>query len=167
MAIYTGMRKGELLALQWKDIDFENDLINVTKSLFNNHGRPDLKETKTEAGTRKVPLLRPLKQRLLSEYTIKDPSDDAFLFASSQGQPLTNNEYNTLYRHYQEKTGIACTAHQLRHSFATIAFECGIDPKTVQEILGHKQLSTTMDIYTEFRESRLKQITAELNTKMQ
>ncbi len=48
------------------------------------------------------------------------------------------------------ETGVTCTAHQLRHSFATIAFEADVPIKSVQEILGHKQLSTTMDIYTDF-----------------
>ena len=71
-----------------------------------------------------------------------------------------------LYNKFREQTGVSCTAHQLRHSFATIAFECGVPVKSVQEILGHKQLSTTMDIYTDFRKKSLDEATNLLNEKM-
>lgn len=161
-AIYTGMRKGEILALKWKDIDFENDLINVYKSVEHDGNKPGIKGTKTKAGTRTVPLLAPLKDKLLE---IRAKNQEEYIFSADGSEPLTERRYNTLFNKYREATGITCTAHQLRHSFATIAFENDVDPKTVQEILGHKQLSTTMDIYTEFRSKRLKQITAELNQK--
>ena len=162
-ALYSGMRKGEILALKWKDIDFENNLIEVYKSVYHEGDKPKLKGTKTEAGTRIVPLLRPLKERLL-EIRSEDP--ERFIFSDDGIKPLTNRRYLTCYRHYKEATGINCTAHQLRHSFATIAFENGISPKVVQEILGHKQLSTTMDIYTDFRKSHVKDITNQFNEFM-
>lgn len=162
-ALYSGMRKGEILALQWKDIDFENDLINVYKSVSHDGDRPVIKGTKTEAGTRVVPLLKPLKERLLQ---MKKSKKETFIFSDDEKTPLTNRRYITLYNAYKKESGITCTAHQLRHSFATIAFENEIDPKIIQEILGHKQLSTTMDIYTDIRESHMKDITKVLNEKI-
>lgn len=162
-ALYTGMRKGEILALQWKDVDFESSLIHVTKSVYHNGDRPGIKSTKTEAGNRVVPLLNPLKEQLLK---IKNRTDEDYIFSDDGKTPLTNKRYSTLYAQYQKGTGVTCTAHQLRHSFATIAFEHGIDPKIVQEILGHKQLSTTMDIYTDFRKSHIQNITELLNEKI-
>ena len=162
-AIYTGMRKGEILALQWKDIDLENEIITVSKSVYHDGDRPYIKEPKTEAGKRKIPLLKPLKERLLS---IPERKKDNFIFSDNGAKPLTERRYSTLFKKYKEETGITCTSHQLRHSFATIAFENGISPKDVQELLGHKQLSTTMDIYTEFREEHLKELTQKLNEKI-
>lgn len=162
-ALYSGMRKGEILALKWKDVDFENNLIEVYKSVYHEGDRPKLKGTKTEAGTRVIPLLKPLKERLLE---IKEEDPERFIFSDDGYSPLTNKRYLTNYRHYKEATGITCTAHQLRHSFATIAFENGISPKVVQEILGHKQLSTTMDIYTDFRKSHVKEIADQFNEFM-
>lgn len=161
-AIYTGMRKGEILALQWKDIDFENDLIEVHKSVYHEGNTPNIKKTKT--GTpRIVPLLKPLKNIV----TNKVPENlNLYIFSHDGITPLTNRRYITLFDKYKEETGIKCTAHQLRHSFATIAFENGIDPKVVQEILGHKQLSTTMDIYTDFRKSHMIDITKKLNESL-
>ncbi|MBQ8141079.1 MAG: site-specific integrase [Clostridia bacterium] len=162
-ALYTGMRKGEILALQWKDIDFENNVVEVYKSVYHEGDKPNIKGTKTEAGTRFVPLLAPLKERLLQ---IEPRKAENFIFSDNGKTPLTNRRYITLFNKYKEATGISCTAHQLRHSFATIAFENDISPKVVQEILGHKQLSTTMDIYTDFRKSHIKEITNILNDKI-
>ena len=148
IAIMTGMRKGEILALQWQDVDFDNDLISVTKSVYHEGDKPKIKQPKTDAGIRTVPLLAPLREVLLS---IEDRRPTAFIISDSGDAPLTNRRYMTLWKNYRSKTGVSCTAHQLRHSFATIAFECGVPVKSVQEILGHKQLSTTMDLYTDFR----------------
>ena len=148
IAIMTGMRKGEILALQWKDIDLGGNIIHVTKSVYHEGDRPLIKCPKTEAGNRIVPLLQPLKQKILS---IPHREAEYYIISDTGKTPLTNRRYTTLWKHYKEKTGVTCTAHQLRHSFATIAFECGIPAKSVQEILGHKQLSTTMDLYTDFR----------------
>ena len=150
-ALMTGMRKGEILALTWKDIDFDRNYIHVTKSVAHDGDRPIVKTPKTEAGNRIVPLLLPLRNELIKH--IGKP--DEYIISDDGKTPLTNRRFITLYDHYRKATGITATAHQLRHSFATIAFEADLDPKSVQEILGHKQLSTTMDIYTQFREKKL------------
>jgi integrase len=150
-ALMTGMRKGEILALTWKDIDFDRNYIHVTKSVAHDGDRPIVKTPKTEAGNRIVPLLLPLRNELIKH--IGKP--DEYIISDDGKKPLTNRRFITLYDHYRKTTGISATAHQLRHSFATIAFEADLDPKSVQEILGHKQLSTTMDIYTQFREKKL------------
>lgn len=161
-ALHSGMRKGEILALQWKDIDFDEDLISVTKSVAHDGDRPIIKEPKTEAGNRYVPLLNPLKQRLLE---VKDKYDENdYIFSDDGSKPLTNRRYITLMKQYREETGISCGAHQLRHSFATIAFENGLEAKFIQEILGHKQLATTMDTYTDIRKKGIKNTTKKLNS---
>jgi integrase len=156
----TGMRKGEILALQWKDIDFDEDVIHVTKSVGHQGDRPFIKEPKTEAGTRIVPLLADLKEFLL---TFKKRRADHYIISDDGKTPLTNRRYLTLSKHFKEQTGVECTAHQLRHSFATIAFENDVDAKSIQEIIGHKQLSTTMDIYADFREQSVKKAAEKLN----
>lgn len=156
IALMTGMRKGEILALKWKDIDFENNIINVSKSVYHEYGRPKIKEPKTKAGIRTVPLL-PKAKAVLNEYRT---NPDEYIISDNGKTPLTSRRYQTLMRKYQEATGVTCTAHQLRHSFATIAFECGIPVKSVQEVLGHRQLSTTMDIYTDFRKKSFNEFSA-------
>lgn len=162
VALMTGMRKGEILALKWKDIDFEKNYIYVTKSVAHDGDKPVIKTPKTEAGNRIVPLLLPLRNELIKH--IGKP--DEYIISDDGKTPLTNRRFITLYDKYRKATGITATAHQLRHSFATIAFEADLDPKSVQEILGHKQLSTTMDIYTQFREKKLTAAAELLNNSL-
>lgn len=152
IALMTGMRKGEILALQWKDIDFENNIISVTKSVCHNGDRPIIKTPKTEESTRYVPLLLPLREKLLG-YHNKHP--ESFIVSDDGTSPLSNRRFITLSKKFKEATGTTCTAHELRHSFATVAIENDIPPKVVQEILGHKQLSTTMDIYADLRKKSI------------
>ena len=160
IAIMTGMRKGEILALQWKDIDFEHNIIYVTKSVYHEGDKPLIKAPKTDAGNRIIPLLQPLKEKFL---TFKKRNPEHYIISDTGEQPLSNRRYITEYTHFKNKTGVTCTAHQLRHSFATIAFECGVPVKSVQEILGHKQLSTTMDLYTDFRKKSFDDAASSLN----
>lgn len=161
-ALHTGMRKGEILALQWQDIDFERELIRVAKSVQHIGNAPSIKRPKTEAGVRVVPILPPLMEELLKRRG--DP--ETFLFSVDGKGPLEIGQYNTLMRRYRKATGITASAHQLRHSFATLAFEADVPAKALQEIIGHKQLSTTMDIYTEFREQSIRTAADLLKAKL-
>jgi len=117
--------------------------------------------TKTKAGLRTVPLLDELKNQLL---LIKKRPVNGFVI-SDNGEPLTKKKYDVRMKNFQKTTGVNCSAHQLRHSFATVAFEKNVPVKSVQIILGHKQISTTMDIYTDFREQSLIDAEAKLNSK--
>lgn len=162
ISLYTGLRKGEILALQWKDVSFEDGLIYVTKSVAHKGDRPYIKKTKTDAGRRIVPLLDVLKNELLK---IKDRNTDHYIVSDDGTKPLTNRRFQTLSEAYKRETGVSCTSHQLRHSFATTAFEAGLDAKTVQEIVGHKQVSTTLDLYTDFRIKAARAAAEKLNKK--
>ena len=163
IALYTGMRKGEILALQWQDIDFERNLIHVTKSIGHAGNHPFIKTPKTEKGIRTIPLLAKLKE-ILEQIPERIP--EHFIISIDGTRPLAEHEYQRLYNNYRTATGINCTAHQLRHSFATRAFEADVPVKSVQEILGHKQLSTTMDIYTDFRKKAMDDAAQKLNNAL-
>lgn len=140
---YTGCRRGEALALTGKDFDFEKKLIHITKSVYHVSNAPHIKEPKTEKGFRVVPLPEPL------EKVLPDKLPSGYLFSLDGGKtPLRNDDITRLYRQYQQASGVNATPHQIRHGYATALFELGIDPKTAQTILGHAQISTTMDIYT-------------------
>lgn len=160
IALLSGLRKGEILALQWKDINFSKNIINVSKSIYYEGNVPKIKCTKTDAGTRTVPLLSLLKENLLKQ---KNINPKHFIICDEKGNPITKKAFRYKYSKFQKQFDIKCTAHQLRHSFATNAFEADVPAKSVQEILGHKQLSTTMDIYTDFREKSFESAAALLN----
>lgn len=160
LLLYTGLRRGEALALQYSDIDFENDEIRVSKSVYHVSDKPFIKKPKTEAGNRTVPLLAPLKRVLKKQ-------KGEYIFSDDNGKtPLTQRRYRTLWSKYAEATGISCTAHQLRHSYATMLYEIGIDAKDAQNLLGHSTIAITQDIYTHLRENRSKEIAKKMNASI-
>lgn len=161
LILYTGLRKGEALALTYNDIDLGDDVIHVTKSVYHENNHPKIKLPKTKKGYRDVPILYPLKPYLPNK------KSDKYLFSMDGGKtPLSEMQYQRLWKAYVEKTGISCTAHQLRHSFATMLFECDVEAKDAQDILGHAFLQTTMDTYTHIRDSRRKEVASKINEKL-
>ena len=154
MLLYTGCRKGEALALQYEDIDFDNKTISIDKSLYCENNRPKIKSPKTEAGKRKIILLDKLADKL--------PKGKGYIFAVD-GKPLTRTMFNKRWAAYKKETGITFTPHQLRHAFATILFEAGIDEKMAQDIMGHASLSVMRDIYTHIRMKKKEEAADKLN----
>ena len=142
MAMYTGMRRGELLALTSADID--KDYITVSKSLYHENNHPMVKKPKTESGVRRIPILDQLRPYLKKK---------KILF-SVDGGYMTEVQFQKAWGDYVKATGISCTPHQLRHCFATMLYEANVSSKDAQYLLGHAQLSTTMDIYTDIRKTR-------------
>lgn len=139
---YTGCRRGEALGLMGKDIDRKAKLIHIRRSVYYMSNAPHVKLPKTEAGVRDVPLLPALNALL------PDRLPAGYLFAEPDGEPLTYKHIETRYDAYRAASGVTVTPHQIRHGYATALFECGVDAKTAQALLGHAQISTTMDIYT-------------------
>lgn len=135
----TGVRIGEALALQKKDIDWEKSIIQVSKQM--NRDR-QIVAPKSKMSIRIVPLFTKTKESL-EKYGINKLKDDDYLF-----------EHNprSISSRFIEKTsglGFSVNLHALRHTFATRCYEAKIDPKVVQKWMGHAQYSTTIDIYTD------------------
>lgn len=154
-ALYTGCRRGELLALSIDDIDFDNDTIIIDKSVYFEGIEPRLKLPKTAAGIRTIPLLKPLKDELLKR-NIKG------LLFEENGKMLTESRVRALWEKFQEENGVECTLHQLRHAYATRLYELDIDVKSAQELLGHADVHTTQEIYTHLTELKRRQTAEQL-----
>ena len=155
--LYTGMRRGEALALTYGDIDFDNNVINVNKSVEYRGNTPYLKTPKTEAGYRQIPLLDILKNKL-------PKGKENELIFSQRGNLISKSYFEDNWNAYCKRTGIKITAHQLRHTYTTLLFEWNIDVKDSQEILGHADISTTRNIYTHIRKSRIQNTTSKINS---
>ena len=165
LAVYTGFRKGELLALQWSDLDEQKDTIRVSKSVTMVNGKPVCKAPKTKTSNRTVTIPHSLMERLLKlrdlqeEHKQKSGSywqDEGWIFTQDNGKMMNySTPYHALQdaiRRYNADKGPDeqlpyIPFHGLRHTSATLLIASQQDLKTVSRRLGHAQTSTTMNIY--------------------
>lgn len=156
VCLYSGLRRGEALALRYEDIDRAAGVIRVTKSVEFIGNNPHLKQPKTAAGMRTVPLLEPLADVLPDKKS-------GLVFPREDGELLTKIQYRKRWAKYCEAIGHEITAHQLRHGYATILYEAGVQDKDAQELLGHSSISVTRDVYTHIRQSQKEATAKRLN----
>ena len=161
LALNTGMRIGEILGLRRSDVDFEKREVHVNGTLcyMPNGGNAiyELHETKTKAGRRTIPMTREAtdilesafarKRRIESRHSAYYGLED-LIFVSRINRPIHSTNIRAAFNYYTDLANVDhFTPHALRHTFATKCIAKGMKPKVLQKILGHKQLSTTMDIY--------------------
>lgn len=169
--MYTGCRLGEILALQWQDVDFDAGIIRVSKSVSWINNRPVIHEPKTKNAVRIVPLLGPLRGVL--EGGMGKPAE----YILGGETPLTGTAYQRRWQYYCRDAGLAvgiekkrmqngkeirytfwkplATAHQFRHEFASVLYEAGVGEMEAQKILGHADIYTTRKIYTHIRDEQI------------
>lgn len=152
--LYTGCRRGEALALTSADIDYDNQVVSINKTVEWIGNVPQIKNSpKTDAGNRQIPLPDILMEEL------KKRKKQKYIFENDEHGLMHNAQVTRKWAALKRATGITCTPHQLRHSYQTMLFDAGIDVKTAQKWLGHSDIKTTLGIYTHLSESRLEQST--------
>lgn len=166
----TGMRIGELLALQWKHVDFEARTITIQQSLtrelvFDEDGKTEktvdaLGATKTRTSQRVIqaPDLVLARLREWMRYVaslkggLKTLVPEGFIFISTRTMGMrTYSGFRASYRHFLKRNGFEAEGlnlHRFRHTFASMLLEQEINPKIVQKLLGHRDVSTTLGVYT-------------------
>lgn len=155
--LYTGLRSGELLALRWEDIDFDNGIISVTKTLTLLHGEYSFTAPKTKSSERKIKA-PPELVALLKAHKIWQAEQRLALGAmwENSGQVFTNQKggfYNrtTLNQQFKKvlkKNGLPdLHVHDLRHANASLLINAGLPAKVVSDHLGHHNTQTTLNTY--------------------
>ena len=141
------MRIGEICALRWPDIDFAEQMLSIRSTVIRNKsGQLAIAPPKSETSQRTIPITRQLTNLLTeerklnsSEYVFSSPRKDTFL-----------NPRTLQYRFQAMLSQLGITKisfHALRHTFATRWIECGMDVKSLSEVLGHAGVQITLDIY--------------------
>ncbi len=187
LVLETGLRAGEIGGLQWNDIDFENGVINVQRTILQDaqKGGFYFGTPKTKKSKRKIPLTNEavsiLNNQKLLQNKLKMKSKNwnnnwsGLVFTTVNGNPVGSSTFRTMMirivkninldRKFNAGKNIYeefkhCYMHSLRHTFATRCIENGVQPKTLQKILGHSTISTTMDLYVHVTDE---QIFSEMN----
>ena len=190
--MYTGCRLGEVLALQWQDVDFAANKIHITKKVVWLNAQPIINAPKTANGVRVVPLLDALRKVL---EPLRGKPDSYILGGSS---PLKSYEYNAKWLAYCKALGMvkidvkaeaarerkraaaaggaqrkrqcsthcykaAATAHQFRHEYASMLYAAGIGEMEAKALMGHADIATTRKVYTHIRERQIDSAADRLN----
>jgi integrase len=159
LAVLTGMRRSELLGLQWKDLDMENAVIHIQRSLQRINGRGlVVRQTKTQKsrraialGSSTVDLFKTVKKKQLERRLSAGPvwNDQDFVFTQADGKPLHPDKVSNEFHKIVEANDLPhMTLQGFRHAHATLMLSAGVHPKVVSERLGHSNVSITLDIYS-------------------
>ncbi len=160
VAISTGLRQSELLALQWADVNFEEGAISVERSLQRYAGAYHLDEVKTEKSRRTIAIPAPVVDILRQQATAQKADrlragalwvgeQWKLVFATEAGGPLSGVSVTHAFQDALKRAGLPVVRfHDARHGAATYLLAAGVDIRTVMDILGHSDIRTTANIYT-------------------
>lgn len=173
--LYAGLRRGEVLALRWEDIDLEAKEIHVNSSLRFIGNRPELVGTKTKAGTRIVPIFKRLEPFLTG--------GKGFICQSANGAQMTETAFHRAWESYMSALGDAhngftkrwrkdrvyepvdIRCHDLRHSFCTMLCDSGVDMKLAMRWMGHSDEKMILRIYDHVTEDRISKAISAVNSE--
>jgi integrase len=174
LAAYTGMRKGEMLALSWDDINLDEKYINISKTLYKITNEYVVNEPKTASSIRKIyfddDIERVLKKQRVKQNLEKLKNggvyqDNNLVFAQEDGGYVNPSAVNQLFLRFIRQINVPrIRFHDLRHTHATILLQMGVNPKLVADRLGHSSVKITLDVYSHVTKD-MRSDTTELFTK--
>lgn len=142
VCVWTGLRQGELIALQWSDLDLDAAVLYVTDAKWGSAGALVLSEECVSL-LRAHGVAEEMKLRAFGPNFVRGP----WVFTNSVGGQVDAGGLKRTWRRIREKSGVDMRFHDLRHAHASLLVRGGVHAKVIQERLRHKQISTTMDIY--------------------
>lgn len=158
LAATTGMRRGEVCGLRWRDLDLDSASLSVTQTIVLVNGKPDYSAPKTKKGKRSIALdqmtvaaLRSHRARQLEERIVFEGTwpDHDLVFTQEDGLAIVPDHLSYLFEEISKAAELPrIRFHDLRHTHATMALRANIHPKVVSERLGHASISITLDTYS-------------------
>lgn len=154
VAFFTGIRTGELLALTWEDIDFENESININKAMR----QGVLDKPKTQSSIREIDMLPIVKNALLEQYKLSGNFKHVFVNKYNEGFSYAESITKKYWYPLLLKIGLSKrTFYQTRHTFASIMISKGEDPVWVGcKMMGHANIAMTLSVYTKYIDTKTK-----------
>ena len=163
--MFMGLRVGEALALRYGDIDLRKNVINVNKTLTKDKNERVIMgdTTKTYAGIREVPIPEFIRASIIEQMVIAENNPDKQLFISNNGKLIDGKNVNRILKERLTKFGIeGITTHSLRHTYGTRCVEAGMRAVALQRLMGHTDVSITLNTYTsvfnKYKESELEKV---------
>jgi integrase len=159
LALATGMRRGEVLALRWCDVDLVGQSLRVTRSLEVTNAGLRFKAPKTKHSRRTI-ALSPAAVEILQEHRIRQLEERFLLglgkpelvFAQATGELINPDSFTKEFARIAMRAGVRVTFHGLRHAHITALLQAGVHPKVASERAGHSSVAVTMDIYSHVTE---------------
>ncbi|AUS09971.1 site-specific integrase [Laceyella sacchari] len=158
LAIYTGMRLGEILGLRWKDCDFEKGQISIRQTLARTSKGLVFQEPKTKSSRRVIAITDDIVAALKKHKALQNQNklllgagyqDHDLVVCTSKGTPIIPSNFRRHYKRMIREADVPkIRFHDLRHTHATIMLQLGEHPKVVSERLGHSRTSVTLDVYS-------------------
>ncbi len=176
LAVTTGLRRGEALALKWKDVDLDRGVLSVVRSLEETAEGLRFKAPKTKLSRRNVTLpgvtVEALRRHKVEQAQLRlqlglGRDEDALVCPRYDGKPRSPGAFTKEFTRLAAKLDIPhITFHGLRHSHATQLLRAGVHPKVAQERLGHSTITTTMDLYSHVTKSMQEDAAARVDTAL-
>jgi len=169
LLLFTGLRRGEALAITRNDIDMRDNLINVRKNLYFEYNQPVIGTPKTESGIRVIPILNELKP-MLAEYLLS--LEGEVLFPSAQGSFMSESAFKRFWEKVSRSlktvgvTATDITPHIFRHTFTSNLVKTGVAIKDAQYVLGHKSANVTLNWYAHFDPQAVENVRNLLNGRI-
>jgi integrase len=159
---YTGLRRGELLGLEWSDIDFENKTISINKTLVTVNGSLYTQSPKTKRSTRTISLddatiqvLKNWKLEQKKQFFKNGVKSKDIVITNIKGSYLDFAYFREELKKFLSTHNLKrFSVHSLRHTHASLLFEAGIEPKTISDRLGHSNIQTTLNMYTHLNDKQ-------------
>ena len=170
LSISTGMRLGEVLGLRWSDVDLENNVLHIRRTVNRLNTLDGSTKTelvvgvpKSDTSIRDIPFNNILhdefikyRGKMMKRLSILNIKSDDYVLMLRRGKPVEPKTMQDVWHRIEHSAGIKnqVTFHGLRHTFATRAIEMGVDAKTLSALLGHSDVTVTLSRYTHISEQQ-------------
>ena len=166
LELTTGMRRGEILGLQWKDVNFATGELHIKRQVVKKGAQTQITKPKTKSSIRTI-LLPPGMVEILAELKKNATCDWVFPSPVKEGEPRNPDSlYGRFQKILQRAQCKKVRFHDLRHTFATMALENGIDIKTLSAMIGHISAETTLNIYSHITDTMQRQAAVKIDREI-